>query len=617
VRTIASSPLLLTTMNAQYAALRRATVLRSSLPTARQQWTRHASSSSEKRGGGGLLKIGAVFGLAAAGVYAYPLIKEYAADEKAVKAKETAKAAKEPVKAALEYDRPRRAAVSKEDNRDLLSSQHLQVKNSWEHPGVYAWGANAGKVVDPESNDKYVKTPRRLAYFDDQLLRDLKLTAEFGAAITEKGDLVQWGLGFDKANPKPSVTLPGKDLVRLEVSADRIIALAKNGSVLSIPASRDDQQGGVKKDTTGSSMSLWSNSGSEKISFRELTPKNLGWGEKVTDVRSGRGHCLMLTSGGRVFSAASATSEFPSRGQMGIPGLTWETRPEGAYDQAHEITALSGFGAAVIAAGDNHSLVLDKSGRLFSFGDNMFGQLAFEGDDNQSLIDTPTLVSIAKLYSGTGLVPKVTTIAAGGQNTFFTVDAEAPKSGDNTVKSLAPARRMPRAVTDTWSAGRGVLGALGTGRWTHVSVGPAKVKGLSSLFEFDEKTNQMRPIKLKALNVGATHVSATMDNVTETSITSKATENETNWGADVMFWGGNEYFQLGTGKRNNLNAPAYIGPLDGGAGDAEKGRQGEMHRLCLTPKSTARIGEDGKGRKVTLEQKVECGRYATAVYSAV
>ena len=127
----------------------------------------------------------------------------------------------------------------------------------------------------------------------------------------------------------------------------------------------------------------------------------------------------------------------------------------------------------------------------------------------------------------------------------------------------------------------------------------------------------MCPIKLKELNVGATHVSATMDNVTETAISNRATENETNWGTDVMFWGGNEYYQLGTGKRNNLNAPAYIGPLDGGEADAKAGRKGEMHRLCLTPRSTARIGEDGKGRKVTLEQKVECGRNVTAVYSSV
>jgi hypothetical protein len=33
----------------------------------------------------------------------------------------------------------KKKGVSKEENRGLISSQHLQVKRSWENPGVYAW----------------------------------------------------------------------------------------------------------------------------------------------------------------------------------------------------------------------------------------------------------------------------------------------------------------------------------------------------------------------------------------------------------------------------------------------------------------------------------------------
>ncbi|KAK0384391.1 hypothetical protein NLU13_7946 [Sarocladium strictum] len=605
-------------MNVPKSGLRRATTLRSTVSVSsratQRQWARHASSAHQtSRGGGRAVGFLTVFGAAAAGAYFYPQIKQWARDDE--QPAQTVKQAQDTAKAVLEFEKPRKAPVSKEDNRDLISSQHLQVKKSWEHPGVYAWGSNAGKVIDPNSNEKYVKQPRRLPFFDDQLLRDLKLTSEFGAAVTEKGDLVQWGLGFCKSDPKPVATLVGRDIAKIDVSSDRILALTKSGQVLSIPSSRDDQEEGVKAENKGSSWSLWSGTGKEKISFRDLTPKNLSRGEKVTDVRSGLEHCLMLTSAGRVFSAASSAADFPSKGQMGVPGLTWSTRPEGPYDQAHEVATLRGFNAQQIAAGDHHSLVLDKTGRIFSFGDNTFGQLGFEAERGFT-IDTPTMVAVNKLYNGTGLVPKVSSISAGGQNTFFTVDAEASTVPDGS-STLAPAKRMPRTVSDLWAAGRGVYGALGTGRWTHVTTAPTKVKGLSSLFEFDEKTNKMRPIKLKALSVGGTHVSATMDNVTEISISNGATENETNWGADVVFWGGNEHYQLGTGKRNNLNAPGYIGPLDGGQGDADAGRKGEVHRLCLTPRSTARIGEDGKGRKVTLEQKVECGRNVTAVYSSV
>ncbi|KAI9147792.1 Protein FMP25 [Paramyrothecium foliicola] len=584
------------------------------------QWVRRISdksapqgrdSSRGSRGGGGgpgkAFGFAAVFAVAAAGAFYYPTLKELVSPTEPV---ETG-----PAKPELEFEKPRKQAVSKEDNRDLISSQHLQVKSSWEHPGVYVWGSNVGKVVDPNSDEKVVKLPRRLSHFDGQLLRDLKLSQSFGAAVTENGDLVQWGLGFSKTHPGPSTTLKGKDIIKIDVSADRIIALSRNGSVFSVPASTEDQQGGTKADQQQSSWAMWSSGGSEKISFRSLTPSNLGRGEKVTDIKSGLEHCLMLTSMGRVFSAASSATAFPSKGQMGIPGLSWETRPQGPYDQPHEVTALSGFQAEQIATGDFHSVVLDKLGRVFTFGDNTFGQLGYNNEGIRLIVDTPTMVSVNKLYGSSGLLPKVTSIAAGGLNTFFTIDASAPERRPDQLTTV-PGKRVPLGVSDLWAAGQGVYGSLGTGKWTHVSGSPVKIKGLSSLFEFDEKTNKNVPIKIKSISVGSTHSAAVMDNVTNTTVSSRGSENDTNWGADVMFWGGNEHYQLGTGKRTNMNAPTYIGPLDGGEGDAEKGRKGEMHRLCLTPRQTVRIGEDGRGRKVSLEQKVECGKFVTGVYSA-
>ncbi|KAM3440278.1 hypothetical protein MY4824_002267 [Beauveria thailandica] len=592
-------------MNSSTLALKR--VAHQSLRAAAQRQTASYSNARftqpSRRRGGKLLGIAAVFGVAAAGAYYYPhLMATNGVDENV------------RPKAELEFEQPRQRAASTEDYRDLLSSQHVQIKKSIEHPGVFAWGSNAGKVIDPESNEKYIKLPRRIAYFDDQLLRDLKLTAEFGAAVTESGDLVQWGTGFSQADPKPSLTLRGKDLAKIEVSADRIIALSRSGNVYSVPASRNDVEGGFKPDEHKNSWSFWSSPGKAAVNFRDLTPPGLGWGEHVTDVRSGLEHALILTSKGRVFAAASSASSYPSKGQMGIPGLSWETRPAGPYDQPQEIKELSGFQITQIAAGDHHSAVLDKTGRIFAFGDNTFGQLGF-ASDGEPVNYTPDTIAINQLYAKSGLVANVTSIAAGGVNTYFTVDAEARKTQD--ASKAVPSKRMPRTTSDLWATGQGTYGTLGTGKWTHVSTAPTKVKGLSGLYEFDESKNEMRPIKVKGLQIGTTHCSAVMDNETRTSASSKPSANETNWGSDVLFWGGNEHYQLGTGKRTNMNAPTYIGPLDGGDADGEKGRRGELHRMCLAPKQTARLGKDGKGRKATLEQKVECGRFVTGVYSAV
>jgi alpha-tubulin suppressor-like RCC1 family protein len=144
------------------------------------------------------------------------------------------------------FEKQRRQAKSKEDNRDIISSQHLQVKKSWENPGVYAWGSNSGRVVAPDSDEKFIKTARRIPFFDGVLLRDIKLDRTFGAAIDERGDLLQWGTGYKPDFEAPEKTLKGKNLRSLTISRDRILALSDAGDVYSLPVSQDEQQSGPK-----------------------------------------------------------------------------------------------------------------------------------------------------------------------------------------------------------------------------------------------------------------------------------------------------------------------------------------------------------------------------------
>lgn len=504
-------------------------------------------------------------------------------------------------------EKPRKKkGASKEQNRDLISSQHLQVKRSWENPGVYAWGSNSGCVAAPGSNDPYVKTAQRIPYFDDVLLRDLKLDRQFGAAVLENGDLVQWGKNYSAESAQPTVTLKGKDLKSIAISRDRVIGLSKSGTVYSVPVSKTDQEDGPKV-----SESSWVPfmSRTASISYRKLQPQKLGSGEKVISISGGLEHVLLLTSSGRVYSAASSMEAFPSRGQLGVPGVTWHTRPEGAFDMCHEITTLKGFDIQTLAAGDAHSVVLDNEGRVFSFGDNSSGQLGFDYNSESPFLDAPSLLPVSRLYSGTSHTPRVTSIAAGGANSFLTIDATriaSPNEDPTTVKSL-----LGRVTADVWSCGTGLRGTLGTGKWTHIQGMPIKIPTLSGLFEYDEKAKTVIPIRMSRISVGATHASAVMDNVTYLDASEKGTENDTNWGADVLFWGGNEHYQLGSGKRNNVATPTYIRPLDMGA-EIEAGRK-EEHRFHITPKHTLRM----KGRKVNVEQRVECGRGVTAVYSGV
>jgi alpha-tubulin suppressor-like RCC1 family protein len=475
------------------------------------------------------------------------------------------------------------------------------VKRSWESPGVYAWGSNSGKVVAPDSDEAFIKTPRRIPFFDGKLVRDIKLDRNFGAAIAENGDLLQWGTGFSATSPGPEVTLEGKNLVKLSISRDRIIALSSGGTVYSIPASQADQSSGPKT-LESSWFPFWKSRAN--VSYRKLQPSNMAWGETVSDVSSGLEHCLILTSKGRVFSAASGTEDFPMKGQLGIPGLTWTTRPQGPYDQPHEISTLKGFEIAKIATGDFHSLVADTEGRVFAFGDNSLGQLGFDANPESPIIDAPSLLPFDRLYKGTNLRPKVTGVAAGGVNSFFTVDAtRIAGQGEDDPRGLG------RITADTWACGQGIWGGLGNGRWTHVQGTPTKIKALSGLFEYDEVAHTIIPIRLARLSVGGTHAAAVMNNVVHLGASDRSSENDTNWGADVLWWGGNEYYQLGTGKRSNVSQPVYIAPLDVEA-DKEKGRR-EEHRFQITPRKKIRF----EGRNVSVEQRIECGRGVTAVYS--
>lgn len=523
---------------------------------------------------------------------------------------QTVSAEAPPAPADIKIENTRKKkGLSKEENRDSISSQHLQVKRSWENPGVYAWGSNSGRVVAPDSDEQVIKTPRRIPFFDGVLLRDIKLDRNFGAAINEKGDLLQWGTGFSTDVRAPTPTLTGKNLKSLTISRDRVIALSSNGKVYSVSAAKEDQEEGPKISESSWIPFLSFNS---TVSYRRIEPKNLGWSEKVKSIASGAEHLLILTSAGRVFTAASSSEEFPARGQLGIPGLVWTTRPEGPYDQPHEVSTLRGFDVTAVAAGDFHSLVLDKEGRVFAFGDNTSGQLGFEPSKESNYVDAPALLPLQKLYEGSNLVPKVKQIFAGGNNSFFSIDAATvARPGDDTKPAL-----LGRVVADTWACGQGILGTLGNGRWTHIQGGPVKVKALSGLFEYDEEKNSVIPIRLKSLSVGSTHAAAVMDNVTHVHAGSSGrtdSENDTNWGADILWWGGNEYYQIGNGRRNNMNLPGYIAPLDSVAETTRTGKRKEEHRFQITPRHKV----DVKGRKVSVEQRVECGRMVSCVYSGV
>ncbi|KAF3157088.1 hypothetical protein TWF569_003995 [Orbilia oligospora] len=465
--------------------------------------------------------------------------------------------------------------------------QHEPVTRFWERPGVFLWGSNSGRVASPDSDETFVKAPRRVPFFDGYVLRDLQLSHDMGVAVLENGDLVQWGKGYTPECRIPVVTFEGKDIVKAGLSEDRIVALSSSGKVYSIPFSKEEQEL-FAKPTESSGLPFWKSTSESKTSYRDLTPAK----EKIVDIAVGHEHTVMLTSRGKVFTAACASYNFPSKGQLGIPGMSWESKPK-PYDTPQEVKDLDKFQITQIAAGNYHSVAADKEGKIFVWGDNTKGQLGLDFTEDST--PKPKLIPRRAFYKGDGIKTKLQQIFAGGYNTYFTMETHTPNEDFN----------KPAVQTyDVFACGHGLHGSLGTGFYAHAQAAPQKVKSISGLTEYSEKKAGLVPINTSYLTVGGSHTAVVMSNQQNIGA------SDAEFGNDILFFGGNEFYQLGNGKRANQNVPAYISPIDSGSG-----KKSDDRFQVIPGKKIKFLDQNSKSRSVKIEQRVVAGRGLTGCYA--
>ncbi|KAF3906492.1 hypothetical protein ABW20_dc0106725 [Dactylellina cionopaga] len=410
---------------------------------------------------------------------------------------------------------------------------------------------------------------------------------------------MQWGTGYAPDCKAPTVTFSGKNIIKVGLSQDRVVALSSSGEVYSIPFSKEEQEI-FAKPTEISGPSFWSTTVESKTSYRNVTP-SLGSWERVVDIAVGLEHTVMLTSKGRVFTAASATYSFPLKGQLGIPDMSWDTKPK-PYDTPQEVKDLSQFKIAQIAAGSYHSVVADVDGKIFTWGDNTKGQLGVEV--TQDSIMRPKLLSQRLFYKTEGVKVKLQSIYAGGSNTYFTMEVDTPD---------ADFKKPTTKAFDVFGCGHGLHGTLGTGSWVHAQAIPQKIKSISGLTEYSEKRAGIVPINTSYMTVGGTHTAVIMSNLANVDGSSRK-ETDINFGNDILFFGGNEFYQLGNGKRANVNVPTHVPPVDP-VSDSALGKRSE-HRFQVVPeKKVTILDQDSKRRSVKIEQRVVAGRGLTGCYA--
>ena len=407
-----------------------------------------------------------------------------------------------------------------------------------------------------------IKSPRKLSVFDGRALRDVVIGRDSAAAIDEEGNLVQWGTGYwgDAENQKFETTLASKDLVRVGMTRSQIVALSKSGQVYVFPQSRKDQNALPKVKESG-----WFTSSLSKIAYTLVDS------EKISSFATGDNHALLLGNSGTVYSLATG-AEGNDYGQMGIVGLV------PSFGKAHKVFE----GASHVAVGQRHSMILDKSGHVWTFGSNSCGQLCERCSEDNLSRATPTEVDIRGMYPR-HTPNKCTSIAAGGLTSYITMQ-----------RQIAPGNNR----FDVWSFGSGLYGQLGNAWFLQLQSSPTKVKSISGLAEFNEEIGRTEPIEIKYLSVGQAHCLAVMNNASTASF----------GGHDALIWGYNQAYQLGSGKRNNQATPTFMtafAPFKPG---------NDEHSRLLLPVATRMKTARGKSK---IEWTLVAGHSNTMIYPKV
>lgn len=444
----------------------------------------------------------------------------------------------------------------------------LEAKYDVKTPGLYVWGSNVNRVVNASSQEANVRTPYRVPYFDGKVLRHVAMNEQTGLAVEENGDVVQWGGEFG-----PRVVLKGKDI--------RKVALSGNGVAFALNQAGQKVYSWNTLDSTfngfgGSSWwKLWGTTEEPTLNVPEFRTF-----ESIEDIRAGQEHVVALTNKGRVFSGpAGQISE--SKGQFGIAAFShFESPPAGG--KLYDVKLIRNLSSNVvqIASGDNHVLLRTQDGRLYGFGQNLYGQLATTFAQRTANVAVPTEIPLTRFVSpSSSYFRKVSNIAAGGAISYVTI------SGVDNDRD------------EYYSFGNGLSGQLGTGSFSHAQVSPLKLKWFDDLSEYSESLKKMIPIPITDWAVGRTHTAVTLGTGATT---------------DLLVWGGNQSSQLGTGKKNTVSRPINIPPLDNSRDEpSDMG----LVRLQLFKNHALKFKTpNGKNRSLTVNQMFYAGDKISAVY---
>ncbi|KAK6464798.1 regulator of chromosome condensation 1/beta-lactamase-inhibitor protein II [Scheffersomyces coipomensis] len=413
-------------------------------------------------------------------------------------------------------------------NEELTSFTDL--KNSEEVAGLYVFG---------QSNNQ--KLPMRFDFFNQMLIKDVKLLNDYLVVVNEKGQVYEYYKGLKV--PK-LINLPYK-IDKVEVSNNVLYFKTNKGEIIYIPrrGSKPDSdfQGTTRRNWIGISQ--------------DQTYAKLNIGESIDQFSTGENHILLLGKSGKLYIAN--TSQNPiNKGQYGIPDYSpFSKDVKIPTNEPFEMTLLNneiyqdnqGNKSLIsrrfktIASGKYHNIVVDTSGNVWTWGKNNYGECGINMNYNTDLQPIPK--KILQLDDYKRICRNALPSIAGGLTSADFNVKKVFASDDSSYVQLEYNNDQDILL----SFGNGLKGQLGNNRYLHVCSSPQIIKSLINLTEFNESLNKVETIGIKDVNVGNNHLFITLNNSGKFK--------------DVLVVGDNESGQFGNGKVVRSSKPVQIPKL--------------------------------------------------------
>lgn len=250
---------------------------------------------------------------------------------------------------------------------------------------MFCWGNTVnGELGLGGIEDQHILAPRELIFSEAEQVKDVACGKYHTVLVTKGGAVFSCGnndygqLGHNKTRTRLERVdgLNAYMICKVACGESHTLAVNEWGQVFSWGSSSHGQLG-LQSD--------------EGIQPKPKIIRSLAT-SFVVQVSCGYKHCLALTNNGELY--AWGCNDY---GQLGL-GMTSASVPVPSL-----VTSLTGVPLAFIASGGSHSFAISKSGAVFGWGKNRFGQLGLNSEvDHKYPAQLKTLRSIRVKYIACG-----------------------------------------------------------------------------------------------------------------------------------------------------------------------------------------------------------------------